>query len=263
MGCGHGLAGISLVLKGCRTVVFQDLNEFVLRNVTKPNLLAQLICNRQMPPNVFRSEATCGFISTSWKELARSVLVSDVFTRLAEDASGTADRFYLGSPAASQVANQPPYDVPLEKSSIQKGCFDYIIGSEVLYRPENYEDIIKCLLKLLRMRPSDQSGPTNQQNQDDSQESNGYAIFSTKRYYFGLGGGSLQFINYTNEVFDYSYNTIIGSDAACRLVAKLVESYQEKHLGGITDIIRVEKECIPSTSGCAHFVPHRQCQNSI
>ncbi|PHJ17749.1 histidine protein methyltransferase 1, partial [Cystoisospora suis] len=42
LGCGHGLVGLLLLQLGAHTAVFQDLNEEVLRDITKPTLIANL-----------------------------------------------------------------------------------------------------------------------------------------------------------------------------------------------------------------------------
>lgn len=41
-GCGHGLVGLLLLQLGAHAAVFQDLNEEVLRDITKPTILANL-----------------------------------------------------------------------------------------------------------------------------------------------------------------------------------------------------------------------------
>lgn len=42
VGCGHGLVGLLLLQLGAHTAVFQDLNEGVLTEITKPTVLANL-----------------------------------------------------------------------------------------------------------------------------------------------------------------------------------------------------------------------------
>lgn len=119
MGCGHGLPGIYLLLKGINEICFQDFNKEVLDNITK-NYINQLKENLGL-----NFENKIKFVDGDW----------GIFQ----------------------------YDKK----------FDIIISGDTLYNNQNYEKIYNLI--------------KNNLNKD------GEAYFASKRFYFGVGGGSSEF----------------------------------------------------------------------
>ena len=119
MGCGHGLPGIYLLLKGINEICFQDFNKEVLDNITK-NYINQLKENFRL-----NFENKIKFVDGDWGMFQ--------------------------------------YDKK----------FDIIISGDTLYNNQNYEKIYNLV--------------KNNLNKD------GEAYFASKRFYFGVGGGSSEF----------------------------------------------------------------------
>ena len=119
MGCGHGLPGIYLLLKGINEICFQDFNKEVLDNITK-NYINQLKENLGL-----NFENKIKFVDGDWGMFQ--------------------------------------YDKK----------FDIIISGDTLYNNQNYEKIYNLV--------------KNNLNKD------GEAYFASKRFYFGVGGGSSEF----------------------------------------------------------------------
>ena len=119
MGCGHGLPGIYLLLKGINEICFQDFNKEVLDNITK-NYINQLKENFGL-----NFENKIKFVDGDWGMFQ--------------------------------------YDKK----------FDIIISGDTLYNNQNYEKIYNLV--------------KNNLNKD------GEAYFASKRFYFGVGGGSSEF----------------------------------------------------------------------
>ena len=119
MGCGHGLPGIYLLLKGINEICFQDFNKEVLDNITK-NYINQLKENFGL-----NLENKIKFVDGDWGMFQ--------------------------------------YDKK----------FDIIISGDTLYNNQNYEKIYNLI--------------KNNLNKD------GEAYFASKRFYFGVGGGSSEF----------------------------------------------------------------------
>ena len=119
LGCGHGLPGIYLLLKGINEICFQDFNKEVLENITK-NYINQMKDNYGL-----NFENKIKYIDGDW----------GLFK----------------------------YDKK----------FDIIISGDTLYNNQNYEKIYNLI--------------KNNLNKD------GEAYFASKRFYFGVGGGSSEF----------------------------------------------------------------------
>ena len=119
LGCGHGLPGIYLLLKGINEICFQDFNKEVLENITK-NYINQLKDNFGL-----NYQNKIKYIDGDWG-------------------------FFK-------------YDKK----------FDIIISGDTLYNNQNYEKIYNLI--------------KNNLNKD------GEAYFASKRFYFGVGGGSSEF----------------------------------------------------------------------
>ena len=134
MGCGHGLPGIYLLLKGINEICFQDFNKEVLDNITK-NYINQLKDNFGL-----NLENKIKFVDGDW----------GLFQ----------------------------YDKK----------FDIIISGDTLYNNQNYEKI-NYLLK-------------------NNLDKNGEAYFASKRFYFGVGGGSSEFRQYITDRNDFEITQV-------------------------------------------------------
>ena len=125
MGCGHGLPGIYLLLKGINEICFQDFNKEVLDNITK-NYINQLKNNFGL-----NLEKKVNYVDGDWGEFQYNKK------------------------------------------------FDVIISGDTLYNNSNYEKIYNLI--------------KNNLNKD------GEAYFASKRFYFGVGGGSSEFRQYISD----------------------------------------------------------------
>ena len=130
MGCGHGLPGIYLLLKGIKEICFQDFNKEVLENITK-KYIEQLKKN-----NSLDFESKCHYVFGDWGEFK--------------------------------------YDKK----------FDVIISGDTLYNNENYDKIYNLIKNNL--------------------DKNGVAYFASKRFYFGVGGGSSEFRQFVNDKNEFN-----------------------------------------------------------
>ena len=125
MGCGHGLPGIYLLLKGINEICFQDFNKEVLDNITK-NYINQLKNNFGL-----NFEKKVNYVDGDWGEFQYNKK------------------------------------------------FDVIISGDTLYNNSNYEKIYNLI--------------KNNLNKD------GEAFFASKRFYYGVGGGSSEFRQYISD----------------------------------------------------------------
>ena len=134
MGCGHGLPGIYLLLKGINEICFQDFNKEVLDNITK-NYINQLKDNFGL-----NFEDKVKFVDGDWGMFQ--------------------------------------YDKK----------FDIIISGDTLYNNQNYEKIYNLI--------------KNNLNKD------GEAFFASKRFYFGVGGGSSEFKQFIIERNEFEISQV-------------------------------------------------------
>ena len=134
MGCGHGLPGIYLLLKGINEICFQDFNKEVLDKITK-NYINQLKNNFGL-----NFEKNVNYVDGDW------------------------GAFH--------------YDKK----------FDVIISGDTLYNNLNYEKIYNLI--------------KNNLNKD------GEAYFASKRFYFGVGGGSSEFRQYITERNEFEISQV-------------------------------------------------------
>ena len=134
MGCGHGLPGIYLLLKGINEICFQDFNKEVLDNITK-NYINQLKNNFGL-----NLEKKVNYVDGDWGEFQYNKK------------------------------------------------FDIIISGDTLYNNSNYEKIYNLI--------------KNNLNKD------GEAYFASKRFYFGVGGGSSEFRQYISDRNEFQIEQI-------------------------------------------------------
>jgi len=162
LGCGHGLPGI-WVLKQAITksqdkavdcfVTFSDYNEFVIRDVTIPNVVINIrdsCINRLNSMN--GSNQICS-------------LLGDNIAFGAGDWLAMSDILLRKMKTSGSVKESTPPVVPTS------GHFDYILASETTYSEHSAIETAELLSRHLKPGV-------------------GIAYISTKRYYFGVGGGT-------------------------------------------------------------------------
>ncbi|CAG9481393.1 conserved Plasmodium protein, unknown function [Plasmodium vivax] len=158
LGCGHGLVGIKVLLDE-GNVVFQELNKEVINDVLLPNIRKNL--NIKMKRKKLKDKKNFMKIH------------SQIFK--------------------CTIINKPWKKLNKKIRKKQLNPFDFIIGNEILYRKENYYQILKILKQNMGY--------------------NGKAYFGTKSYYFGFedeGAGTNSFLDYVNnnEHFNFSARVV-------------------------------------------------------
>uniref|UniRef100_A0A8C9GQH9 protein-histidine N-methyltransferase n=1 Tax=Piliocolobus tephrosceles TaxID=591936 RepID=A0A8C9GQH9_9PRIM len=169
LGCAHGLVGIKALLdKG--EVVFQEFNKNVINNLLIPNLNKNLDLDIQK-----MNEKSCMEIKN-------------------EQVSFT-------------IVNKPWDKLNKKLKSKKMKPFDFILGNEILYRKEQYYNILKILKKNLKK--------------------SGKAYIGTKSYYFGFeeGTGTNFFLDYVNnnEKFNFTAKVIQSNRDKCVYSKKIKE----------------------------------------
>ena len=148
LGCGHGLPGIYLLLKG-GNVTFQDFNKEVLDIITK-GYLNQL-----------------------------------------------KEKFNLDLFNKSSFENGDWGNFKSDKK------YNIIISCDTLYNTDNYEKIYNILKNYL--------------------SKNGKALFATKKFYFGVGGSSSEFMYFIREKGEFEINKIKEIDDGISNLRLIVE----------------------------------------
>ncbi|CAM6094299.1 unnamed protein product [Calypogeia fissa] len=121
LGCGHGLPGIFAIVKGAKSVHFQDFNAEVLRSLTIPNVVANIDAAQQ------GTDVYDGVISKSW----HSTL--DV-------------RYYAGDWGnVEELLSEAAH----EQSSSHLG-YEIILMSETVYSLQSLPKLYKLIKKCLR-----------------------------------------------------------------------------------------------------------------
>jgi|AntRauTorckE5430_2_1112549.scaffolds.fasta_scaffold00780_7 hypothetical protein len=224
LGCGHGLPACLLVQlsqnksqigntnahatatvnadtnadshNGNLTVVFTDYNGFVLRDVTLPNII--LNCHPSFIPHL---QECCTLIAGDWHDLSKALQNNG-------DAHGDSHHAQGQGPLTltSKSSNNVTVTVP-EK-------YHMILSAETTYTLQSTEDTASLLMKHL-------------------EPITGIGFVATKRYYFGVGGGSDAFTDACGKmVMD-----ILGETYG--LHVELVQEYKDG-VSNIRDLWRVQ-----------------------
>lgn len=125
LGCGAGLLGVEALRCGASTVVFQDLNDSVLRAITCKNVLLN---------NGAAGLGAALFVGTSWEAWAAAMAA----------AAAPRDGLAADAPAAPL----PPASFP--SPAALRGCVDVILASEVTYNVDYYRSLCDVMVALLR-----------------------------------------------------------------------------------------------------------------
>ncbi|GKY93024.1 histidine protein methyltransferase 1 [Mayamaea pseudoterrestris] len=162
LGCGHALPSI-YVMQLCQpqVVLLVDYNDNVLKDVTISNLVVNF----------------CGFASESvlenvvlgagdWMQMSEQLL------RLKSKQSATTDNDENGEAAGEEAINGNTSKISCSSSTKLPvdGQFDMILAAETLYTPQAAQETAYLI--------------------DQHLSADGTAYVSTKRYYFGVGGGT-------------------------------------------------------------------------
>ena len=231
LGCGHGLPGC-LVLRELRrkwgaepvggevedtpparddgySVLFSDYNEFVLRDVTVPSIILNMESEQALPDSseeYLRMERHVGCVAGDWFDLS---------DRLARGGGGLDAA--AGGPAPSDDGGVylPP-----------DGRFDLVLAAEVTYTEASGLDAARLLGRHLKVDA-------------------GVGLVATKRYYFGVGGGTDAFRQAAAEMtvrapapVDGDGDGDVPEELECRFVVETVRSY-DSGVGNIRDLLRV------------------------
>ncbi len=162
LGCGHGLPGIWLLKQAISKsqqglvdtfVTFSDYNEFVIRDVTIPNVAINI-------------KDSC---SSSRGSMKNTNHINHLLNGNAAFGSGDwlvmSDRLLGKSSSSISPEQAMPPAVPKD------GLFDCILASETTYSESSVVETADLLSKHLK-------------------PGTGVAFISSKRYYFGVGGGT-------------------------------------------------------------------------
>ncbi|RQX72620.1 putative chromosome 1 ORF-a, related protein, partial [Toxoplasma gondii CAST] len=211
LGCGHGLAGLLMIQRGAGAVVFQDLNEEVLLSVTAPTVALNMetadevsmktmhaakhhkmrLCRRGPDrhadaPSVsagcpavssLRLPENCLLLPASWEAFPPLCCSCSCSCSEADPLASASNAF--PSPCALASAHSPSPEGGFRQNR-SEAQFDWILASECIYRPKLFETL-RQLFKTRLKRGS------------------GKAVVAGKRYYFGLGGGTLPFLHFLRK----------------------------------------------------------------
>jgi predicted nicotinamide N-methyase len=162
LGCGHGLPGIWILKQAIAKsqpksvdcfVAFSDYNEFVIRDVTIPNAAVNI-----------RDSCLGGLDSM--------IGTNDIENLLRENiAFGSGDWMAMSDLLSGKNTTFASLTLPMPPAIPRNGLFDCILASETTYSENSAFETAELLSR--HMKPG-----------------TGVAYISTKRYYFGVGGGT-------------------------------------------------------------------------
>ncbi|XP_954877.1 uncharacterized protein TA05520 [Theileria annulata] len=202
LGSGIGVCGTFLGLKGHK-VSFQDLN----LNVIEKGLIPNIAMNESQVCNMNKNDKVRVNLKILYKDELKNLLL--ISTDFPNDKSTNTYEIVAGD--WINLIN--------DKTILEsfKNKFDLIIASECIYRTENYDSIVKMVLSFMN--------------------ESGKAFVATKRFYFGLSGGTFQFLQHIKESNIYN---------SYKLCGKIIKSVEPKNSANVIDIIEITK--IPNVS---------------
>ncbi len=198
---------------GGPVVVFTDYNHFVLKDVTLPNIIlnctgpdhendtSERILHQYHMSMGLPLDQYCSLISGDWLELSTQLqrgTLRDVITTPTPTPNPK-------NPHPHRISNHIPQD----------GKFDLILAAETTYTPSSASDTAYLLMHHLKPDV-------------------GVGFIATKRYYFGVGGGSDAFRDAAaRQTLD------AGDGCVFRLKVDLVKEYNDGK-SNIRDLWRVQ-----------------------
>lgn len=223
LGCGHGLPGCFILRENIRrsvgrqqhvssmddgedasansVVVFSDFNDFVLHRATIPN--AQLnVCGMSHDDGVAMDEC----------RIAQALLERSIF--VGGDWMGLSQLLSRG--ILSGGSRQQQTRNTMQKVDDDDHRLDLILASETTYTSESCEDTAFFMLRHLKVEV-------------------GVGLVATKRFYFGVGGGT--------DLFKAACETLSMSDTGqysdLRLCVRTIQSYDSGN-ANIRDLLEVQ-----------------------
>lgn len=162
LGCGHGLPGIWILKQAIAKsrpnsvdcfLTFSDYNGFVIRDVTIPNVAINV-----------RDSCFNRLNSINGTNQIKHLLRENIAFGAGDWLAMSDILLGKNTPCAHSVLSMPP-------ASPRDGLFDCILASETTYSENSAKETAELLSR--HMKPGI-----------------GVAYISTKRYYFGVGGGT-------------------------------------------------------------------------
>jgi hypothetical protein len=216
LGCGHGLPGCLIVREKIRrsvgrvplqqnvfsaddsgdnsVVIFSDFNDFVLHHAT--------ILNAQLNVSGMRHDDG---VAMDECRIAQALLERSIF--VGGDWMGLSQKLSCGMLPLPGGARR--------QSNVDGNRLDLILASETTYTPESCEDTAFFMLRHLKVEV-------------------GVGLVATKRFYFGVGGGT--------DFFTAACETLSMSDTGqfsdLRLSVRVAQSY-ESGIANIRDLLEV------------------------
>ncbi|XP_072991063.1 uncharacterized protein [Typha latifolia] len=159
LGCGHGLPGIFTGREGAALIHFQDFNAEVLRCLTMPNVKENLM--KESPQN------------NLMKMNGADMSISSNIRFFAGDWSEIHKLLLSGNTEQEKAT---------DVSSEQRDCngYDIILMAETVYAISSLHNLYSLIKKCLHYP-------------------HGVVYMAAKKYYFGVGGGTRQFLNLVEE----------------------------------------------------------------
>lgn len=196
LGCGHGLPGCWVLSKAIErhqqchqlqleqqrkpnklpcTVWFSDFNEFVLKYVTLKNVAINaktaLIKKRRTPSTTRASSSSSSSSSTEWKSDTIASWLADHVVFGAGDWNTMSQQLLSSDNQQHQRQDGNERCRPCCPPIPTNGIFDVILAAETTYSESAARDTARIIAHHL-------------------QPNTGRAFVATKRYYFGVGGGT-------------------------------------------------------------------------
>ncbi|KAK3870247.1 hypothetical protein Pcinc_024511 [Petrolisthes cinctipes] len=182
LGCGAALPALYCAKQGSH-ITLQDYNREVIEKVTIPNVVLNLCGDH--------GESAC--------------LAPDVSSHLMAGLASRASFFSgdWGNLSEVFLSGCDKNNLPEEtRNACQDEKFDLILTSETIYNPE-------CHLKLLHLLTS-------------CLKENGLILLAAKAHYFGVGGGTCQFVDLMKQQGNLAVQSVItNSDGLKREILKI------------------------------------------
>ena len=176
LGCGHGLPGILCLQQAWQrgdattNVYLTDFNEFVIDDVTIPNIVINLGNKNNIPHGEDPMDTGEGKEPDSKRSEEEDTRLRQWLSRHVALGSGDWNDLSRQLKESTDEARPP---LSIIDSNSQSDLFDVILAAETTYSLEAATDTARFLANHLNV--------------------GGVAYIATKRYYFGVGGGSDSF----------------------------------------------------------------------
>lgn len=243
IGCGHGLPGCLILRENCvrsinnnnddndrrSNVIFSDFNNFVLQYTTIPNTqlnVVNYLVQKQLHKKKLEEDRSLSFQADNnevQKAQAtvreRSIFVAGDWMGLSQLLSSGA--IFLPKQQADDGDDDNDDDDDHNSRLAISDRFDLILASETTYTTESCMDTAFLMLRHLKLDA-------------------GVGLVATKRFYFGVGGGTDAFISSCKSL---SNSSSLSSTRVCVLAqlclhVRVVQSYDTGN-ANIRDLLEV------------------------